>query len=247
MAAVQVPEIVKQSLAEAFGAFVLLLIGAGSILTAAATNPGGDNLIVIAFAHGLAIFIGVSAVGHVSGGHFNPAVTFGFLITGKIQPLTAVAYWGSQVLGGIIGVLILSAVFSGAGDLTDLSNAAESTNLGATALHGDVSPAIGILIEAAVTFILVFVIFQVAVDENGPSTIAPLAIGMTITLTALMAGPLTGASLNPARSFAPALIAGYWTNHYVYWIGPLLGGGIGALAAAYLMQGMKLRLPGQQD
>ena len=66
---------------------------------------------------------------------------------------------------------------------------------------------------------------------------------MTITLTALMAGPLTGASLNPARSFAPALIAGYWTNHYVYWIGPLLGGGIGALAAAYLMQGMKLRLP----
>ena len=235
----QIPEIVKLSLAEAFGAFVLLLIGAGSILTATATNPGGDNLIVIAFAHGLAIFIGVSAVGHVSGGHFNPAVTFAFLITGKIQPLTALAYWGSQLLGGIIGVLILSAVFSGAGDLTDLANSAESTNLGATALHGDVSPAAGILIEAALTFILVFVIFQVAVDEKGPGMIAPLAIGMTITLGALMGGPLTGAALNPARAFAPALIAGYWTNHFVYWIGPLLGGGLGALAAAYLMQGMR--------
>ena len=115
-------------------------------------------------------------MGHVSGGHFNPAVTFGFLITGKIQPLTAVAYWGSQLLGGIIGVLILSAVFSGAGDLTDLSNAAESTNLGATALHGDVSPAIGILIEAAVTFILVFVIFQVAVDETAHRLSRPLLL-----------------------------------------------------------------------
>lgn len=235
----QIPEIVKLSLAEAFGAFVLLLMGAGSILTATATNPGGDNLIVIAFAHGFAIFIGVSAVGHVSGAHFNPAVTFGFLIAGKIRPLTALAYWGSQLLGGIVGVLILSAVFSGAGDLTDLANAAESTNLGATALHGDVSPAIGILIEAALTFILVFVIFQVAIDENGPSAIAPIAIGMTITLAALMGGPLTGASLNPARSFAPALISGYWTNHYIYWIGPLIGAGIGALAASYLMQGMR--------
>ncbi len=231
-----IPQIVKQSLAEAFGAFTLLVIGAGSILTATATNPGGDNLIVIAFAHGLAIFIGVSAVGHISGAHFNPAVTFGFLIARKIQPLTAVAYWGSQLLGAIIGVLVLSLIFSGAGDMTDMYNAAESTNFGATALHGDLSPAIGILIEAVLTFILVFVIFQVAVDENGPSTIAPIAIGMTITLAALMAGPLTGAALNPARAFGPALISGYWTEHYVYWIGPLLGGGLGALFATYVIQ-----------
>ena len=242
----QIPGILKMSVAEAFGAFVLLLIGAGSIMTATATSPGGDNLIVIAFAHGLAIFIGVSAVGHISGGHFSPAVTFGFLVAGKIAPLTALAYWGSQLLGGIIGVLVLNIAFTGGGDMTDLANAVESTNLGATALHGDVTPAMGILIEAALTFILVFVIFQVAVDENGPGMIAPLAIGMTITLGALMGGPLTGAALNPARAFAPALVAGYWTDHYVYWIGPLVGGGIGALAASYIMQG-KRGLPWQNS
>lgn len=234
----QIPETVRLSLAEAFGAFLLLLIGAGSILTATATNPGGDNLIVIAFAHGLAIFVGVAAVGHVSGGHFNPAVTFGFLIAGKIQPLKALAYWGSQLLGGIVAVLILYAVSGSPGNLSFLSLAAGSTNLGATALHGDVSPVTGILVEAALTFILVFVIFQVAVDENGPGMIAPLAIGMTITLATLMGGPLTGAALNPARAFAPALIADYWTDHYVYWIGPLLGGGL-APAASYLMQGKR--------
>ena len=105
-------------------------------------------------------------------------------------------------------------------------------NLGVPALHGDVSVPIGILIEAVMTFILVFVIFQVAVDENGPSTIAPIAIGMTITLTALMSGPLTGAALNPARAFGPALVSGYWTDHYVYWIGPLLGGGIGGASSS---------------
>ena len=235
----KIPEIVKQSLAEAFGVFVLLLIGAGSILTATATTPESNNLLAIAFAHGFAIFIGVSAVGHVSGAHFNPAVTFGFLITGKIAPLTAVAYWGSQLLGAILGVLILSVVFSGAGDMTDMKSAAEATNLGATALHGDISPAIGILIEAALTFILMFVIFQVAVDENRPGMIAPLAIGMTITVATLMGGPLTGASLNPARTFGPALLSGYWTDHYVYWIGPLIGASLGALAAGYLMQGMR--------
>ncbi len=242
-AGVEIPQIAKQSIAEAFGAFVLLVIGAGSILTATAMSD--VNLLVIAFAHGLAIFIGVSAVGHVSGGHFNPAVTFGFLITGNIAPLTAVAYWGSQLLGAVIGVLLLSVIFSGSESVSVMGYAAEATNLGVPALHGDISVPIGILIEAAMTFILVFVIFQVAVDEKGPSTIAPLAIGMTITLTALMSGPLTGAALNPARAFGPALISGYWTDHYVYWIGPLLGGGIGALVAAYVMQGKKLRLPGR--
>ena len=178
-------------------------------------------------------------MGHVSGAHFNPAVTFGFLITRKIRPLTAVAYWGSQLLGGILGVLVLSVVFGGAGDMTDLANSAESTNYGATALHGDVSPFVGILIEAALTFVLVFVIFQVAVDEKGPAMIAPLAIGMTVALAAMVGGPLTGGSLNPARSFAPALIAGYWTDHYVYWIGPFIGAGLGALVSAHIMQGTK--------
>ena len=243
----EIPQIAKQSIAEAFGAFVLLVIGAGSILTATATAPEFNSLLAIAFAHGLAIFIGVAAVGHISGGHFNPAVTFGFLITGKIAPLAAVAYWGSQLLGAVIGVLLLSVVFSGSSDVNVMGYAAEATNLGVPALHGDVSVPIGILIEAVMTFILVFVIFQVAVDENGPSTIAPIAIGMTITLTALMSGPLTGAALNPARAFGPALVSGYWIDHYVYWIGPLLGGGIGALVAAYLMQGMKLRLPGRSN
>ena len=237
------PEIAKQSIAEAFGAFVLLVIGAGSILTATATAPESNSLLAVAFAHGFAIFIGVSAVGHVSGAHFNPAVTFGFLITGKIAPLAAVAYWGSQLLGAVIGVLLLSVVFSGAGDMTDMKSAAEATNMGATALHGDVSPLTGILIEAVLTFILMFVIFQVAIDEKGPSTIAPIAIGMTITIAAIMGGPLTGASLNPARTFGPALIAGYWTDHYVYWIGPLIGATLGALTAAHLMQGKRPKSP----
>ena len=234
-----VPEIAKQSIAEAFGAFVLLVIGAGSVLTATAMND--SNPLLIAFAHGLAIFIGVAAVGHISGAHFNPAVTFGFLITGKIAPRQALAYVGSQLLGAIIGVVVLRVIFSGAESA--MGSAAETANLGVPHLYGDVSVPVGILIEAVLTFFLVFVIFQVAVDSKGPASIAPVAIGMTITLGALMGGPLTGAALNPARAFGPALISGYWADHYVYWIGPLLGGGLGALVSAHVLQGLPFRLP----
>ena len=229
-----IPQIAKQSLAEAFGAFTLLVIGAGSILTATAMDD--VNLLTIAFAHGIAIFIGVSAVGHISGAHFNPAVTFGFLITRKIAPLTALAYLGSQLLGAILGVLLLSLIFSGGASVSVMGYAAETQNLAVPILFEEVSVARGIVIEAAMTFILVFVIFQVAVDPKGPSVIAPIAIGFTIAMAALMAGPLTGAALNPARAFGPALVSGYWTNHFVYWVGPLLGGGLGALFATYIIQ-----------
>lgn len=219
----QTPLLVKQAIAEGIGALTLIFIGAGAILTSTATG-GGTALTGIALAHGLAVFIGVAAWGHISGAHFNPAVTVGFLVTRRISVITGAVYIGSQLVGATIGALMLRAAFT--------SQIVEAAGLGTPALSPGVSVGTGILLEAVLTFFLVTVIFQTAgypKDLAGPKIIAPLAIGLTITMDIFMGGPLTGAAMNPARAFGPALVGGYWANHIVYWIGPIAGGAIAAL------------------
>jgi len=220
------PSITKAALAEAVGALALIFLGAGSVI-ADQLSGGQVGLTGIAFAHGLAIATMVAAAGHVSGGHFNPAVTAGFVAARRMPVGTGITYVVAQLVGASVGALLLTAVFPEA--------AREAVHLGTPVLGRGVSAGTGIVVEAVLTFFLVFVVFGVAVDARGPRAIAPLAIGLVITMDILGGGVLTGGAMNPARAFGPALFAGYWANHAVYWIGPGLGGVLGAWASTVLM------------
>lgn len=215
-------DIVRRVSAEFVGTFALIFVGAGSIIAAAGAlgDTGGGFLVAVALAHGLTIGVMVSAVGHVSGGHFNPAVTIGAWVTQKIGGGDAIAYVASQLVGGIAGAGLLRLAIP--------EQLWRSVSLG-TPLVGGVSIGQAVLIEAVLTFFLLWVIFATAVDPEGTfGKIAGLAIGFTITLDILMGGPFTGAAMNPARALGPALVGGFWADHWVYWVGPIAGGVIAA-------------------
>ena len=222
-----IPVLAKHGILEAIATFTLVFAGAGSII--AANMSGVDMpLTGIALAHGLAIFIGVAATGHITGGHINPAVTIAFLVTGRIGPGRAAVYIVSQLIGATVGALALFLLTNDA--------ARDAASLGTPLLADGVGLAEGIAIEAVLAFLLVFVIFHTAGHPRGPA-IAPLAIGMTITIDILIGGPLTGAAMNPARAFGPALVGGYFNgDHVVYWVGPILGGSIAGLLSHYVIQ-----------
>ena len=205
----------RQCVAEAIGTFALIFIGVGAIYNLGAI-PGG--LLGIALAHGLTIAVMVSATAGISGGHLNPAVTFGLLVGGKISLKDSIAYWIAQLAGATAaGFLCVSLLGTAAvaGGTPDISTTLLSVPV--------VSTLQAIIIEAVLTFFLVFVVYGSAVDARAPK-IGGLAIGLTVALDILFGGPLTGAAMNPARTFGPALASGHWNNHLVYWIGPMLGG-----------------------
>ncbi|HET7265364.1 MAG TPA: aquaporin [bacterium] len=206
----------KPVLAELIGTFTLIFAGAGAIIANEATH-GGVSLLGIALAHGLAIGVMVSALGVISGGHFNPAVTVGFLAAGRIAAARASAYLIAQLAGATLGGLALLATYP--------SGPAAAAHLGTPALAPGLSSGAGILLEAIGTFFLVAVVFGTAVHPGAPR-LGGLAIGLTITMDILAFGPLTGAAVNPARAFGPALVSGAWADQLVYWIGPLIGGGV---------------------
>ncbi|MFQ5663335.1 MAG: MIP/aquaporin family protein [Terriglobia bacterium] len=210
------PTTTQKALAEFIGTLALIFIGAGSICADKFTQ-GGVGLVGIALAHGLTIAVMVSAIGHISGGHINPAVTFGAWVARKISTRDAVVYWIAQLAGGVGGALLLVLVFDG--------STRQGVNLGTPALAPGVPAFQGILFELVMTFFLVFVVFATAIDARGAfKAVGGFAIGMVVTFDILAGGPLTGASMNPARSFGPALVANFWTYHWVYWVGPLAGG-----------------------
>jgi aquaporin TIP len=182
----------------------------------------------VALAHGLAIGVMVTATGHISGGHFNPAVTFGALVGRQISPGLAVVYWIAQLLGGLSGALTLWAIFP--------VTAWQGSSLGTPALGNGVSVETGILVEAVLTFFLVFVVYGAAIDPKGAfRPIGSLAIGLTITMDILMGGTLTGAAMNPARWFGPAIVANAFDHWYVWWVGPFIGGGLAGAVYAYVL------------
>jgi aquaporin TIP len=219
-------ERLKVMVAEAIGTFTLIFIGVLSITTAriAGAPEGIVNLASIAFAHGLAIGVMVAALGAVSGGHFNPAVTFGFLVTGRMPIARAVLYWIAQLGGAAIAGFLLRAVVG-----------SEFVAAGTPDLGLGVLPPAAIALEAVTTFFLVLVVFGSAVDERAPKSVYPFAIGLTIAMDIMAIGPLTGAAMNPARAFGPALASGHWSHHAVYWIGPLVGGALGALVQHHVL------------
>jgi MIP family channel proteins len=209
----------RRGAAEFVGAFALIFVGAGAILAAGPTAEPG--IVGIALAHGLVIAVMVSAVGHISGGHFNPAITLGFLVTGRLAPLLALVYWIAQFAGAIGAAAVLRWVFA---DDTEAS-------LGTPVLNPGIQPEAGLLIEAILTFFLVWVVFATAADPRGTfKSIAGLAIGFTITMDVLMGGTLTGAAMNPARALGPELISNTWDDFWIWYIGPFAGAVIAAVA-----------------
>lgn len=208
------PPLWKAALAELIGTLTLIFIGAGAVLSDALTG-GKVGLTGIALAHGVAIAVMVSAAGHLSGGHFNPAVTAAFVATGRMPAGAGAGYVAAQLIGGSVGAFFLTATFPEA--------VRKAAALGTPALAQGISPGTGIVIEAILTFFLVFVIFGTAVDPRGRAA-GGLFIGLVIAMDILAGGALTGAAMNPARAFGPALFAGAWANQIVYWIGPALGG-----------------------
>jgi len=210
-------------LAEAVGTFALVFIGAGSVLANSFTG-GGLGLIGIAFAHGLVLMCMVYATGHISGGHINPAVTIGLWFGRKISSKKAIGYIISQLIGASIAGYLLAAVFT---------TVPAGLHLGVTDLASGISQEQGIIIETILTFFLVFTVFGVAVDKRAPQGIYGLAIGLVLTFDILVGGALTGAAMNPARAFGPALASGYWATQIVYWIGPIIGALLAAIVYNY--------------
>jgi MIP family channel proteins len=201
----------KKLVAEFVGTFTLIFVGAGAIMN------GKADLLGIALAHGLAIAVMIASLGGISGGHFNPAVTFGFLVTKRISIQKAAQYWAAQLLGAALAAWILKTVYG-----------AMAGSVGGAALAEGVSSSKGLLAEAIGTFLLVVVVIGSAVDKRG-SFAAGFPIGLTISSVILVIGPITGAAINPARWFGPALVTGTWTNSWVYIAGPILGAVVAAL------------------
>jgi aquaporin TIP len=218
----------RRAVAEMVGAFTLTFIGVGAAASAGVISD--NSLIGVAIANGLVIGVMVSALGFISGGHFNPAVTFGFLLTRRIKPVLAVVYWIAQFAGAALAALFVRQLLPRA--------TTEAVSLGVPALGHGVNASSGFLLEAILTFFLVLVIFGVAVDKRGPSgSIAGLAIGLTIAIDVLFGGPFTGAAMNPSRAFGPQLVGDHWANGWVWYAGPLLGGAVAALLYHYLFLG----------
>jgi MIP family channel proteins len=209
--------------AEFLGTFALIFFGAGAVcVDFHLRSTGGLGLLAIALAHGLAIAIMVSAVGHISGGHFNPAITIGFWVTKRLSTLDTVSYWVAQLAGATAAAFLLKGVIP--------DETWRNVSLGTPELMRDFPSWAGLGLEATTTFFLVLVVFATAVDPRGAfRSIAGFGIGLTITLGILVAGPFTGGALNPARAFGPALASHHWLNQLIYWVGPLGGGFLAGL------------------
>ena len=217
----------RSLIAEFIGTFALVFIGAGSIVTNQWTK-GAVGLAGIAAAHALVLAIMISALGHISGGHFNPAVTFGVWIARRISITTAALYWVAQLVGAAVAGLLLLAVFP--------SQQWRPVHLGTPALGLGIGFGKGVLVEAILTFFLVLAVFGVAIDSRGSfKAVAGFGIGLVLGFDILVGGPLTGAAMNPARAFGPAFASGYWQDGLVYWIGPLTGGAIAAAIYGFLL------------
>lgn len=220
------PDRVRIMVAEAIGTFALTFIGILSITgdLVAGAPPSPVSLTVVALAHGLALAVMVAALGQISGGHFNPAVTFGFLVTGRMSVVTGALYWIAQLVGAALASYILLGMTSARIVLAGNPMPAQNVGIG-----------MAIVLEAIATFFLVLVVFGTAVDERAPKSVFPFAIGLTLTAGILAIGTITGGALNPARAFGPALAGGDFSKHYVYWVGPLIGGALGAAVHHFLL------------
>ena len=224
----------KAAVAEFVATFALIFVGAGAVIVA---SSGQLDLVGVALAHGLVLAVMVSVTGHVSGGQVNPAVTISLWTAGKIGTRRGAVLIVAQLVGAVMGALLLRYVVGG--------EAFENGGAGAPALAPGLAVGKGIVIEAILTFFLVFVVFGTAVDDKGPwNKTAGFTIGLTIAFDILAFGPLTGAAMNPARWFGPALVGGQWADALVWIVGPIAGAIIaGVLYTAVLLRGREPATP----
>lgn len=206
--------------AEFIGTFALIFIGAG------AGALGLSGLVGVALAHGLVVVGFAYAYGHISGTHINPAVTAGVWAAGKIDPGRAISYIVFQILGGIAGAGVLAWVLGGTETGLGATKLAEGLSVGSATIT--ITPVIGFVVELILTFFLVNAVMNAGISGK-VTHVAGLAIGLTLVFCILMGGPLTGASLNPARSIGPALMLGDFTDIWIYLLGPVAGGVIAGL------------------
>lgn len=210
---------IVKSLAEFIGTFTMVFVAAGSVNVNWAFW-GLFDILGMAAASGIIVMLIVYSIGNISGAHINPAVTTSLFVTGQMELKNTIYYIISQLGGAIGACLLLSYIFP---------SSEGGIDLGTTVLASDITFASGILIEAVLTFALVFTIFGVAVDNRTSTKHAGIIIGTIVFLDIIVGGGLTGASMNPARTFGPALVLGHWADHLVYWIGPLVGGTFAAV------------------
>ena len=211
---------IGKAIAEFVGTFGLVFFGAGSIVVNHHLTPDGFGLMGIAGVHAITLAIVVSATMNISGGHINPAVTVAAFLTRKISAPLAGAYVVAQLLGGLLGAAFVRALLPLA--------SGEATAFGTPTVASTVDTLQALSLELVLTFFLVFTFWGTTVSKHAPA-IGGFGIGLVLFFDIMVGGPFTGASMNPARTFGPAVIAGEWAMHWVYWVGPLLGG---ALAAA---------------
>lgn len=215
-------ENLRAALAEFLATFIFVFVGVGAIGASLEILGQPQTLFYIAAAHGIGIGLGVAAMGRISGGHMNPAVTISAMLSGRMGAIRSAMYIVAQLVGAILAVLALKTL---AFDRAD--------NLGVQALGSRLNSGEGFVVEVIITFILVFTIFAVAMDKRSNKVLAPFAIGLAYAVCTMVAIQLTGASMNPARSFGPALVFGSWADHWIYWAGPLVGGLIAAVAYTF--------------
>ncbi|MDP9184037.1 MAG: aquaporin [Actinomycetota bacterium] len=214
----------KAAVAEFIGTFALIFFGAGAIIM-----TGGQDLVAIALAHGLAIAIMVSLMAHISGGVFNPAIQVSLWVTGKMPTARSAVYIVAQLAGAVAAAYVLKYIAPAA--LFD----EVTVRGGIPAVAQGLAVGKAVVIEALLTFFLVWAVFGTAVDERGPfAKTAGFTIGLVITLDIFAAGAYTGAAMNPARWFGPALATGDWTNWWVWIVGPVAGGIIAGVGYWFL-------------
>lgn len=235
------PALWRGGVSEFFATMIFVFIGTGAVV-ASKTQLGDasgkldvSGLLVVAFAHGFAIMVLVYAVGEVSGGHINPAVTWACLLTNKISFIRALIYIIAQLGGAVVGNALLKGMLP----------VSLQFHMGCHYISPELTVGQGFFAEVIFTFIFIFVVFATAISpfagklaplsggeaEYGPGKLTPFAVGMTILILHCVGVPFTGASMNPARSFGPALVNSQWANQWVYWAGPLLGSSIAAIVA----------------
>jgi aquaporin Z len=209
-------ELMRALIIEFIGPFALVFMGAGAIIL-----TQGNDVVAIAFAHGLAIGLLAMAAGHISGGHFNPAITISMLATRRIDPQRAAYYIIAQLAGALAAAGVLT--------LTFLDTERNAVNLGVPAVGAGLNVWNALVMEIVLTFFLVFVVFGMAVDPRTPKAIAGLAIGLTITMDILAGSSVSGAAMNPSRWFGPAIVQWDWSNFWIWWVGPIIGGLLAAV------------------
>jgi len=211
----------KLAVVEFLGPFALVFVGVGAVI-----QTQGQNLVAIALAHGLAIGVLFAAVGHISGGAFNPAVTLGLLVARRIDGVRAAVYVVAQLLGGLVAAGLLTLVYP---DLGVFGRNTFAVNLGVPGIGDAFTTGNAVAAEIVLTFLLMIVFFGVAIDHRTGRAISGLVIGLAYTVAILAGGAVSGAFLNPARAFGPAVVQGEFADHWVWWVGPAIGAAVAAL------------------